>query len=426
MNPNAWLLSALAALPHPTAAPPFTPAIPIRPLVGIEKTHTVAAGETLLAIARLYCTDVPALMRLNKLSAEKVEAGAELIIPSVTIPPRAIDQGIVLDIPQRVVYVFRGKSVVGRYAVAVGKPSWPTPIGTFRVRTKIKNPSWEPPQEMLDREGAHDVVIPPGPKNPLGDRWMGWDKVDKTGSEVGFHGTDTVRSIGKAISHACVRMYPEEARRMFDQVTVGMPLYSTYEPVKLGKRQGMYFLSVSPDFYRTGRASLESVRAMLDKAGLLPLVDEASVREIVARQDGYPRRIAGVDEVIEVDGHTIGTSIAPVDVGGEWVVPAVRVAEALGASVTTVEGQGVQIAFGGHTLTIDPPRGRMERDGVNLESPLRPTVVEGMLLVPLAPLADLCGAKVSHEKGRALLLTTATNTTPAPPAQDAPPREVVR
>jgi lipoprotein-anchoring transpeptidase ErfK/SrfK len=49
------------------------------------------------------------------------------------------------------------------YSVAVGKPSTPSPVGTFTIAHRVMNPTY-----------SHDGrVVPPGPNNPVGTRWMG-------------------------------------------------------------------------------------------------------------------------------------------------------------------------------------------------------------------------------------------------------------
>src|SRR5215204_1911947 len=46
----------------------------------------------------------------------------------------------------------------------------PTPHGRFRIVSRYRHPWWYPP----DSNWAQDPdPIPPGPKNPLGTRWMG-------------------------------------------------------------------------------------------------------------------------------------------------------------------------------------------------------------------------------------------------------------
>jgi lipoprotein-anchoring transpeptidase ErfK/SrfK len=115
----------------------------------------------------------------------------------------------------RVVRVFRKGEVTARYRVAVGDPEFPTPLGTFTVQSKQKNPTWNVP----DSEWAGDLageVIPGGdPRNPLVARWIGFS------GSVGFHGTKDAASLGSAASHGCVRMDPKDVVDLFERVEVG-------------------------------------------------------------------------------------------------------------------------------------------------------------------------------------------------------------
>jgi lipoprotein-anchoring transpeptidase ErfK/SrfK len=53
-------------------------------------------------------------------------------------------------------------------------------------------------------------------------RWIGFwtDGTD----HIGFHGTPTLSSIGKAASHGCVRMRNEDVVALFEQVQMGTPV----------------------------------------------------------------------------------------------------------------------------------------------------------------------------------------------------------
>jgi L,D-transpeptidase ErfK/SrfK len=154
----------------------------------------------------------------------------------------------------------------------------------------LENPIWVTPQEMVRREGAVAAAIP-GSRSPLGDRWMGWCEVGPDQSEVGFHGTNDVNSIGKLASHACVRLYPEHARAVYDQAYEGMPVLSLYEPIKVGKVNGIYYLSVSPDIYNRKKLSLTRALQLLKQAGAAN-VDRARVKSLLAGQDGHPYVVA--------------------------------------------------------------------------------------------------------------------------------------
>ncbi len=123
-----------------------------------------------------------------------------------------------LSLSDRKVYVYRGESIEATYPVAVGKAGWETPTGEFKVISQISQPGWTNP--------FTDEVVPPGPENPLGDRWIGfWTDGTNT---IGFHGTPNRESVGRAASHGCVRMYNEDIRKLFEIVALGTPV--TVEP----------------------------------------------------------------------------------------------------------------------------------------------------------------------------------------------------
>lgn len=123
-----------------------------------------------------------------------------------------------LSLSDRKVYVYRGENIEATYPVAIGKSGWETPTGEFKVISQINQPGWTNP--------FTDEVMPPGPDNPLGDRWIGfWTDGNNT---IGFHGTPNRESVGRAASHGCVRMYNEDIRKLFEIVALGTSV--TVEP----------------------------------------------------------------------------------------------------------------------------------------------------------------------------------------------------
>lgn len=99
-----------------------------------------------------------------------------------------------------------------RYEVAVGQSAWQTPVGSFTVTSMIEQPTWQHPITKED--------FPPGPDNPLGDRWIGFWTDGK--AQIGFHGTDQEELIGQAVSHGCVRMRNRDIRDLYDRVGIGV------------------------------------------------------------------------------------------------------------------------------------------------------------------------------------------------------------
>jgi lipoprotein-anchoring transpeptidase ErfK/SrfK len=113
---------------------------------------------------------------------------------------------IVVSIPDRKLILIDSGRIVKTYAVAVGAPATPSPTGTFQVVTRVPDPAWYQPGK----------VVPPGPGNPLGPRWIGLSQ-----KGYGIHGTDNPRSIGMAKSHGCIRMRNSDVEELFELVDIG-------------------------------------------------------------------------------------------------------------------------------------------------------------------------------------------------------------
>jgi len=103
--------------------------------------------------------------------------------------------------------------------VTLGRKGWETPSGTFYLNRIINYPRWFPPK------WAKTKIIPkPGKDNPYG-LWMSeLFTVDKKGeyapwssgdSMIRIHSTDEPSSIGKYVSHGCIRLHPSIAEELF-------------------------------------------------------------------------------------------------------------------------------------------------------------------------------------------------------------------
>ena len=103
-----------------------------------------------------------------------------------------------------------------QFGVATGQAAYPTPLGTFSIVEKLRNPWWYPPASPW-AQGKDPV--PPGPGNPLGTRWMGL-----SAPLVGIHGTPDDASIGYSRSLGCIRMHIADAEWVFDHVRIGTPV----------------------------------------------------------------------------------------------------------------------------------------------------------------------------------------------------------
>jgi len=127
------------------------------------------------------------------------------------------DQGLVLVVSladKRMAVVDHG-AVRKIYTGAVGKPSTPSPTGTFRVVSRVANPTYY-------HKGK---VVMPGPGNPVGNRWIGLSE-----KGYGIHGTNAPGSIGKAASHGCIRMNRLDLEELFAMLKTGEAVEIVGEP----------------------------------------------------------------------------------------------------------------------------------------------------------------------------------------------------
>lgn len=106
---------------------------------------------------------------------------------------------------------------VESFPIAIGREGWETPIGRFQVEEMVENPDFI----KLDSTVPLRVIkrIPPGPTNPLGERWIGFAHGD--GWTVGIHGTPNPELLGRAVSHGCIRMRNADVIRVYDRVHLG-------------------------------------------------------------------------------------------------------------------------------------------------------------------------------------------------------------
>jgi hypothetical protein len=192
---------------------------------------------------------VGALCVLVLLTVGRSAEGAEL--PALAPLPEA-HTGVVVNIPARTLYWFEGGTLVRTFSVGVGKVSSPTPVGEYRVESKAVHPWWLPP--------GGGAVVSPGPANPLGTRWIGFQ------GGYGIHGNNNPSSIGHLVSLGCVRMYQKDVEWLYDRVAIGTPVTVLYRPVEIQQTSsGRRYLVSYPDVYDRGTPGLDT---LLRSAGL--------------------------------------------------------------------------------------------------------------------------------------------------------------
>ena len=139
-------------------------------------------------------------------SANQNAAANGPVVAQQPAPAAAAKRVIVVSLEDRKLALVEDGKVKKIYTVAVGKPSTPSPVGTFTIARRVMNPTY-----------SHDGrTVPPGPNNPVGTRWMGLSIPG-----YGIHGTNVPSSIGKAASHGCIRMAKADLEELYPMVAVG-------------------------------------------------------------------------------------------------------------------------------------------------------------------------------------------------------------
>ncbi|WP_046181254.1 L,D-transpeptidase [Domibacillus tundrae] len=93
--------------------------------------------------------------------------------------------------------LFNGNRLIKTYSIAVGKILSPTPSGTYTIINKQLNPG-----------------------GPFGVLWMGLSK-----PHYGIHGTNNPASIGKNVSHGCIRMFNHDVLELSSSVPIGTRVF---------------------------------------------------------------------------------------------------------------------------------------------------------------------------------------------------------
>jgi lipoprotein-anchoring transpeptidase ErfK/SrfK len=122
---------------------------------------------------------------------------------------------IIIDTPNKFLYLVQGGGKALRYGIGVGRPGF-TWAGVKTVSAKKEWPDWRPPDEMLKRRPDLPRYMPGGPDNPLGARAL------YLGSTLyRIHGSNEPWTIGTQVSSGCIRMRNEDVVDLYERVPVG-------------------------------------------------------------------------------------------------------------------------------------------------------------------------------------------------------------
>ena len=262
-------------------------------ITGSRYIQTVQPGDTLTSVGARAGADVRGLARLNGVAANaKLDVGRLLVVDSRHVVPRVVDTGIVINIPQRMLFVFRDGRLDAAYPVGLGRRTGPTITGPFSIERLEVNPTWDVPpsiQEEMRRAGQPVIQrVPPGPTNPLGRYWIGLDRPG-----FGIHGTNAPSSIYQFQTHGCIRLHPDDITELSALVSVGMPGEVVYAPVLFAiPASGAVLIEVHPDVYRRSGDLHRHARELAERRGLTSLIDWVRADAVIDQRDGLVTDVA--------------------------------------------------------------------------------------------------------------------------------------
>jgi L,D-transpeptidase ErfK/SrfK len=288
----------LAAASGPCAATTYDFTDPAQRVFGEDQRVQTVYEDTLYDMARHFSLGSDELIRVNP-GMDPWIPGADktVFIPGRHILPPGPHVGVVVNIAEHRLYYYpkpkkhQPQQVIS-YPVSIGKMDWRTPLGVTQVIARQKNPWWIPTASVRAEHAKDgDILparVPPGPDNPLGDRAL---RLAAGHGTYLIHGTNNPIAVGLAVTHGCIRMYPEDIEALYELIPVGTQVTIVNEPVKVAWVDGELLLEAHPPVDAQG----QSYEPDVDKFSelLREAVGDSSVaihwdyaREVLARADG--------------------------------------------------------------------------------------------------------------------------------------------
>lgn len=298
----AVLLAFLGA--QPANATLYTLKSPTDVVVGEDKSAVTVYEDTLYDLARKFSLGSEELIRVNPGVDPWIPgAGKTLVVPDRHILPPGPHEGIVVNLPEHRLYYYpkpkrRGPIEVITFPVSIGKMDWRTPLGLTHVIGKQKNPVWFPPEsvrkEHLEAGDPLPTSVPSGPDNPLGLFAM---RLAAGNGTYLIHGTNNPIAVGLAVTHGCIRMYPDDVAALFPLIPVGTSVRLINEPIKVAWVAGELLLEAHPPVDAQGQSFepnidqfAEMLRAAVGETTVAIHWDYA--REVLQKADGVLATVA--------------------------------------------------------------------------------------------------------------------------------------
>jgi L,D-transpeptidase ErfK/SrfK len=250
--------------------------------IGGETAYAIQKGDSLILIGSKLGVNWQTIAKENEVDLGKpLKIGRTLKVNTRKIVPKVTETGIIVNIPDRMLYYFKEGKLASAFPVGLGRPDWETPTGVFTIKGRERNPTWHVPlsirEEMATKGEPVETAVPPGPDNPLGRYSL---RTSIPG--VLLHETIWPTSVYQFRSHACIRIMAEHMEKFFPNVRANTQGEIIYEPVKVALTpEGRIFLEVHRDVYKRTTSLETEVRKLLDRRGLSGRVNWEKINKVL-------------------------------------------------------------------------------------------------------------------------------------------------
>jgi lipoprotein-anchoring transpeptidase ErfK/SrfK len=168
------------------------------------------------------------IRRLNPgLDWTNVTAGATVQLPDAACADSPVKAAfITIHLADKTLEAFDANTnLLVHFPCSIARRVEKRPVGELHVKVIAPNPNYtfDPevfPESAEARQLNRKLILPPGPKNPVGVAWIGLDKPG-----YGIHGTPKPEQVGRTESHGCFRLANWNAEYLVKLVWIDMPVY---------------------------------------------------------------------------------------------------------------------------------------------------------------------------------------------------------
>lgn len=261
-------------------------------IVGELQTVKSVPGDTLSSIGMEYNIGYYEMVEANPTLPKngRIHPSTEVIIPSEFILP-SIHHGLVVNLAELRVYYFPvHEPVVYTFPIGAGREGWNTPKASTKVTRKKEDPVWIVPdsimQESIDQGKPIKKYWPPGPDNPLGKY-----AIYLAIPGIRIHGTNIPASVGRRISHGCIRLLPDDIKFLYEYVPIGTTVQITHDQNKVAWKGHELYLESEVPFseYNDEESAQEAIKVAIKNRPAR--IDWALVQAVTEQQTGIPTPI---------------------------------------------------------------------------------------------------------------------------------------